>query len=281
MPPRQHDSSPLPNGRGRGAWGAAHADELPTVWGVSVSRLSRLLQDVAPEFDAGMRFENINLGFEEATRLIRQRSAIEHCDVVVAAGSNGAYLKSRIEQPVVLVRPSGFDLMQALTRARKLSPRIAVISHETDLPIFGEFQRSFRLKIEQRAFVTEEEARGCVAELVAGGTEVIVGTGLVADLAEQAGVAGVLMYTADSVRQAFEQAIDLSRHLDNVLFYARKSKKSRKGLVPLYIRITVDGQRLEHSIQRYVEAGHWSAAAGRCRICAPGSRAWAPATPPC
>jgi hypothetical protein len=51
----------------------------------------------------------------------------------------------------------------------------------------------------------------------------------------------------------------------SVLFYARKSKKSRKGLVPLYIRITIDGQRLEHSIQRYVEAAHWSAAAGRVK----------------
>jgi len=51
----------------------------------------------------------------------------------------------------------------------------------------------------------------------------------------------------------------------SVLFYARKSKKSRKGLAPLYIRITVNGQRLEHSIQRYVEASHWSAAAGRMK----------------
>ncbi len=51
----------------------------------------------------------------------------------------------------------------------------------------------------------------------------------------------------------------------SVLFYARKSKMSRKGLVPLYIRNTIDGQRLEHSIQRYVRAAHWSAAAGRVK----------------
>ena len=54
-------------------------------------------------------------------------------------------------------------------------------------------------------------------------------------------------------------------HRINVLFYARKSKKNREGLVPIYIRITVNGQRLDHSIQRYVEPSQWSAAAGRVK----------------
>jgi site-specific recombinase XerD len=51
----------------------------------------------------------------------------------------------------------------------------------------------------------------------------------------------------------------------SVLFYARKSKKTSKGLIPIYIRITVNGQRLEQSIQRYVQAAQWSAAAGRMK----------------
>lgn len=54
-------------------------------------------------------------------------------------------------------------------------------------------------------------------------------------------------------------------HRINVLFYARKSKKNREGLVPLYIRITVNGRRLDHSIQRHVEPAQWSAVAGRVK----------------
>lgn len=54
-------------------------------------------------------------------------------------------------------------------------------------------------------------------------------------------------------------------HRISVLFYARKSKKTSKGLAPIYIRITVNGQRLEHSIQRYVDARQWSASAGRVK----------------
>lgn len=195
---------------------AASGDKrLPVVWVVTVSRLSRLVHDVTPEFDERARIDTIHLGFEDAAKELRRRLQTEHCDVLVAAGSNGAYLKGRIQKPLVLIRPSGFDLMQALSSARRVSPSIGVITHQTELPAFAEFQNSFKLKIEQRAFVTEEDARNRVAELVAQGINVIVGTGMVADLAEEAGVKGVLMYSADSVRLAFENAIDLARHIDN------------------------------------------------------------------
>jgi Arm DNA-binding domain len=42
----------------------------------------------------------------------------------------------------------------------------------------------------------------------------------------------------------------------------QKVQKDQQGLVPIYIRITVNGHRLEQSIQCYVPAAQWSAAAG-------------------
>ena len=54
-------------------------------------------------------------------------------------------------------------------------------------------------------------------------------------------------------------------HRINVLFYARKSKKTSDDLVPLHMRITVNGRRLDQSIQRYVESSQWSPAAGRVK----------------
>ncbi|HVU84217.1 MAG TPA: site-specific integrase [Puia sp.] len=51
----------------------------------------------------------------------------------------------------------------------------------------------------------------------------------------------------------------------SVLFYARNSKKNSTGLSPIYIRITVNGQRLDQSIQRYVASNLWSTAAGRVK----------------
>ena len=54
-------------------------------------------------------------------------------------------------------------------------------------------------------------------------------------------------------------------HRISTLFYARKSKKTSDGLAPIYLRITVNGQRLEQSIQRLVDPAQWSAAAARLK----------------
>ncbi|MBA4285880.1 MAG: propionate catabolism operon regulatory protein PrpR [Xanthomonadaceae bacterium] len=186
---------------------------LPAIWTVSVTRLSRLMQEVTPEFDGRATIDTINLGFEEAVTQIRERLREEDCDVVLSAGSNGEYLRNRIDKPIVLVHPDGFDLMQALTRARRHSSRIGIVSYGAELPAFSAFKQEFGLAIEQRAYHHTEEARDRVAELVSMGCGAIVGTGYVAELADRAGVVGILMYSPDSIRRAFEQAIDLARML--------------------------------------------------------------------
>ena len=205
---------------------------LPVIWTVAVSRLSQLFNEVIPEFDGRAEIHAIPLGYDDAVQHIRQRLQRQSCDVLISAGSNAAYLRNRVARPLVLVRASGFDLMQALSRARRISERIGVVTHESDLPVFAEFQRSFGLDIAQRSFVTAEDARACVADLIARGVGAIVGTGLVTDLAEQAGVTGVLMYSAESIRQAFDSALDIARPLlqeprDSL---RRRSSATRFGL---------------------------------------------------
>lgn len=182
---------------------------LPIIWTVSVSRLTGLLADVIPEFDQRARIEQINLGFAEAVEVIGQRLRRERCDALVAGGSNAAYLRSRLALPLAPIQATGFDLMEALARARRIAPRIGVVTHATDVPSFHAFQHSFDLEIEHRRFVTAEDARDCIADLRASGIQVIVGTGMAIDFAEQAGLPGVLLYSADSVRHALEQAITL------------------------------------------------------------------------
>ncbi|WP_445394574.1 propionate catabolism operon regulatory protein PrpR [Stenotrophomonas maltophilia] len=193
-----------------------HADAdpgRPVIWTVSVSRLTGLLGDVIPEFDRRARIEQINLGFEEAVEVIGQRLRREHCDVVIAGGSNAAWLRSRLDLPLVPIQANGFDLMEALARARRIAARIGLVTHASDVPVFSGFQQSFGLDIEHRRFVTREDARDCIADLRANGIEVIVGTGMAIDHAEQAGLPGVLLYSADSVRQAFEHALELTQTL--------------------------------------------------------------------
>ncbi len=51
----------------------------------------------------------------------------------------------------------------------------------------------------------------------------------------------------------------------NILFYAKKTKTTTEGLVPIYMRVTIDGDRFEISTKRYVKIEQWSPQAGRMK----------------
>ncbi|MBC7416105.1 MAG: propionate catabolism operon regulatory protein PrpR [Herminiimonas sp.] len=185
--------------------------DKPVFWTVSISRLFDLFRDITLEFDDRAIIEPINLGFEEAAKHIRERMQTERCDAVIAAGSNAAYLKGRLPVPVVIAKASGFDVMQALARARRGTTQIGVITYQEPLPELAEFQAAFGLTIAQQTYVTAEDARERIDEMKAAGIRAIVGAGLITDLAEDAGLTGVFVYSAASIRVAFDDALELAR----------------------------------------------------------------------
>lgn len=54
-------------------------------------------------------------------------------------------------------------------------------------------------------------------------------------------------------------------HKISVLFYSRIASKNNENLVPIYMRITVNGRRYEQSTNRFVDLGNWSANGGRMK----------------
>lgn len=186
-------------------------DDKPVIWTVSVTRLFELFRDISLEFDHLANITPIQLGFEKAVTYIRKKLASERCDAIIAAGSNGAYLKSRLSVPVILIKPSGYDLLQALAKAGKLTSSIGVVTYQETIPALVAFQKTFNLRLDQRSYITEEDARGQINELKANGTEAVVGAGLITDLAEEAGMTGIFIYSAATVRQAFSDALDMTR----------------------------------------------------------------------
>lgn len=185
-------------------------NDRPIIWTVSISRLFDLFRDIMLEYGDVASIEPIHLGFEEAVQHIRNRLVSERCDALIAAGSNGAYLKSRLSIPVIIAKASGFDVMQALARARRITSSIGLISYQETMPALSDFQSTFGLKIVQRSYVTEEDARSQISEMKAAGIKAIVGAGLITDLAEEAGLTGVFVYSAESIRAAFDDAIDIA-----------------------------------------------------------------------
>jgi transcriptional regulator, propionate catabolism operon regulatory protein len=242
-------------------------DRKPIIWAVSVSKLKQLFQDVIPSYAAQAEIHIIDKGFDEALASVRARMQAEEVDVLVAAGSNGTYLRQHVSLPVVMVKVSGFDMLDALTKARKISERIAIVTHQTITPELRQFKHLFNLAIEQRSYTTEENARQCVSDLAASGIEVIVGPGMVTELAQAAGLTGIFLYSQNSVHDALDDAIEVARvahieearreHLNTIL------RHLNEGVVAVDMEQRV--QSINPVMERLlgVEAGtalgrHWS-----------------------
>ncbi|TGD70527.1 propionate catabolism operon regulatory protein PrpR, partial [Salmonella enterica subsp. enterica serovar Poona] len=84
----------------------------------------------------------------------RQHLATERCDAIIAAGATGAYLNSGLSIPVILIKPSGFDVLQALAKAGKLTSSIGIVTYQETIPALLAFQKTFHLCLEQRSYVT-------------------------------------------------------------------------------------------------------------------------------
>ena len=185
----------------------------PVIWAFSTSRLRAGFESVAPLLADQAEVHVFEGGFEEALATLKaRRAAGEHVDALVAAGANGAYLRDHADVPVVVVGASTVDTLGALLRARQFSTRIGVVNFSR--VVTGIDQGGFLMgdaTVEQRPYLTPEEARAQVLDLAGRGFEVIVGPGPVCDLAEEAGLKAVLLYGQDSLAQAIRQAIEIAR----------------------------------------------------------------------
>lgn len=190
---------------------AARLAEPPRIVAIGQHRIKDLLRDLAPSYAGSARIEVLDSGFETAVATIRELNRSQPIDVLVAAGSNGAYLRQHLDLPVVLVRVGGFDIMSALGRARSISSRIALVTHGAIPMEVERFNELFGLGIEQHSYRTTDDARNCVLELRARGVEVVVAPGLVTDLAEAAGMSAVFVYSEDAVREALDDAVEMAR----------------------------------------------------------------------
>ncbi len=220
-------------------------ERRPILWAFSLSRLNDLLESVIPQYAAVAEIRVFHQGFDDAVATVRtlvQRG--EEVDVLISAGANGAYLKKRSTLPVVVVTPTGFDMLRALAKARRISRKVAIVTFGSVTPELEQFKDLYQLEIEQRSYETVEDADAAVRELAAKGIEVVVGPSLVSDLAERLGLKGVFLYSQDAVRDAIGRAIEIAR-----VARAEEAKRERTDAILRHLVegvVAVDpGERIE------------------------------------
>lgn len=173
--------------------------------------LRELLEEVAPGYSGVADVAVLDKIYDDAVEGIASMRQAGGVDAVVSAGSNGNYLRDRLDLPVVLVKPDGFDVLQGLARAAGKSRRIALVTYGSVPPELQLFNERFGLRLEVRAYTGEAEAEACIEELASLGIDTVVAPGLVVDLARARGMDGLLLYSQGAVREAMAAAIDIAK----------------------------------------------------------------------
>ncbi|NML32785.1 propionate catabolism operon regulatory protein PrpR [Paraburkholderia antibiotica] len=205
----------------------------PGVALVSISRLQSLCEAVAPRYAGRAKFFTVREGYGAAVAALQAYVDAGSVDVVLSAGSNGAYLRENLSVPVVMVKVNGFDVLSALTRATATWPgaRIGLVLHEAIAHELADLGPLLNVDLRQRAYRSIDEVRLAVDQLAAQGCRVVVGAGMACDLAQQAGMESVFLYSLAAVEEAFERSVELAR-----VSRQKESKRVRLNRIVAHLR---------------------------------------------
>jgi propionate catabolism operon transcriptional regulator len=200
---------------------------------VSISRLQSLCETIAPRYAGRARFFSVREGYGAAVTALQAHVDAGSVDVVLAAGSNGAYLRENLSVPVVMVKVNGFDVLSAITRATAARPGapIGLVQHETISHELADLGGWLNVRLTQRAYRSVDEVRIAVNDLAAEGCRVIIGPGMACDLAQQAGLDSVFLYSLGAVEEAFERSVELAR-----VSRQKESKRVRLNTIVAHLR---------------------------------------------
>lgn len=116
-------------------------------------------------------------------------------DVIVAGGSNADFAKRRFDIPVVPIRISAYDYVEAIGRAKRLGRRIAVLVLEGGWAF--DFLRMGKLLSAEVSVVSYRVGEDLGALIQGCGADVVIGASHAAEVADALGLPTVLIYPGE------------------------------------------------------------------------------------
>lgn len=215
----------------------------PRLCFVSYRHIREFALPVLAEFADRADIEVVDAAFDNTLRVARDRMAQGLVDAFVSAGSNAVILRTVLQVPVAMIELTGFDLLQALLKARLINNRVGIVMYGNVIPELDSVKSLLNIEIKQYAYSTPHDARECFERLRRDGFEVIVGSSLVVELAQECGLTGLLAYSQSSIRKSLEEAIEMAR-----VSWLENSRYEQLNAVLHNLQEAVLAVNLEHRI---------------------------------
>lgn len=183
---------------------------------VGYRKFSELINAIMPEFADEAE---VTIVESVASRNTEYHSLVarHNPDVVASAGSNAAYLASTLSVPVIGQPVTDTDIIEALAKARRIASRVHLFSYKPEnMPpgrLFSSLPGLLDIDLVHHNYSTSGEANERLQLAIAEeDPQVVVGPSYTCHMAEQEGVATILVYSKHSARQMLREAIEAGRN---------------------------------------------------------------------
>jgi transcriptional regulator with PAS, ATPase and Fis domain len=155
--------------------------------------------------------------FDQAVKLAKEYEE-KGFDLIISRGVSGTLIQNSVHIPVILIEITPFDVLQTIHQARQYGNKIAFFQffnhrHYWDFAAIKKILDIPEIDINIFYYRSEQELKNKIKGAIAGGVDVVVGTGsYVQEIVRLYGGNMVMVHsTKESIYNAFKQAEDILR----------------------------------------------------------------------
>lgn len=160
----------------------------------------------------------VEVGNEALGRQIAEMRYSQKYDCIISRGNTAAMIRSAVSVPVIDVKVTLYDVLESLSAVESVPDRVAAVGYNSVVSGMGYLNRFLPFELEVFGFDRIEQSAEVFGILRSKGIRVIVCDAITHQLALKEGFeAYILCSSADSIRYAFEQAVQLFQSNQTIL----------------------------------------------------------------
>lgn len=177
---------------------------------LSYPRLTPKIEKVTRESFPGIDIRVLDAIFQDLVQVARRLQSEKSVDVFISGGANASILRQVVDLPVVEFQVSGIDLLAAVAQAAAYGRVVPIFTYQKPVGELLGILPLLNVTVHPAAYREVQDLARQLEEFKNLGCRAVVGSSLVCDYAEQAGLKGILIYSTAAISNAIQTAIDLA-----------------------------------------------------------------------
>lgn len=148
----------------------------------------------------------------QSKEILENKYYVQNEDVIICGESiYEAFKENGVRGKIVPIRVQSNDFIRALIKARQYGDEVNIVNYKRNyLPYTNaDLEKLFQVTIHQYTYHDREEAETIIDEFEENGKNIVLGAGLITNLARQRGLTGIELYGKESVHVALDTAFNI------------------------------------------------------------------------